>query len=72
MLENEKLVMEDKARLLSSQADQLKQMSDAEKVENERLRNERIDLEQKCQALNTELSEVKGQLTEAQSDSNCY
>ena len=67
MLENEKLVMEDKARLLSSQADQLKQMSDAEKVENERLRNERIDLEQKCQALNTELSEVKGQLTEAQS-----
>ena len=67
MLENEKLVLEDNAKLLSSQADQLKQRSDAEKVENERLQNERIDLMQKCQALNTELSEVKGQLTEAQS-----
>ena len=67
-LENDQDEINSKTKILNSQSDQLKQISESEKHSNERLQSEKDDLEKKCEQLNSELTVLKCQISEYQSD----
>ena len=67
-LENDQYEINSKTKILNTQSDQLKKFSESEKHCNERLQSEKDDLEIKCEHLNSELTVLKCQISEYQSD----